>query len=346
MSNLTAFHQGLGHIADLVPSNFVLQRKCNCDPSGDTEDMCPQCKASKHGRLQRSTYRGADVGAVLSIVHDLLATSGRPMETDSRKTMESSFDHDFSNVRLHTDTQATSSDQAVGAKAHTVGNRIVFGNGYYAPNSQAGKHLLAHELPHVLQQKDSNRISRSSISIGVIDDPLAQEAEKVANQVVNDGTSLGIENGIDGSDRSILQREPKKPLIPLPENPLVDSLDIKLEEIPLVGGSVSLEEIRKGVSEITDGKSDDGKSADVGCSSSLGLKPAQSAKFKGMCCFGNENEKNCCPPKLIRLKPGGMGVKCGPVGRESGQPAPEEAPASILEGPGDFPLPSEETVVA
>ncbi len=58
----------------------------------------------------------------------------------------------FSNVRIHTDSRAADSAHAVGARAYTVGNHIVFGVGEYAPQTSDGMTLLAHELAHVQQQ--------------------------------------------------------------------------------------------------------------------------------------------------------------------------------------------------
>ena len=59
---------------------------------------------------------------------------------------------DFVGVRLHTDRRAAESARAVGARAYTVGNHVVFGADRYAPETGEGRSLLAHELTHVLQQ--------------------------------------------------------------------------------------------------------------------------------------------------------------------------------------------------
>ena len=64
---------------------------------------------------------------------------------------------DLSRVRLHTDSRAAESARAVNALAYTVGGDIVFGAGQYAPRTAAGRHLLAHELTHVLQQTGAVR---------------------------------------------------------------------------------------------------------------------------------------------------------------------------------------------
>jgi hypothetical protein len=60
--------------------------------------------------------------------------------------------YDFSQVRVHHDNRAAASARAVNARAYTVGNTIVFGEGQYAPQTSAGRRLLAHELTHVMQQ--------------------------------------------------------------------------------------------------------------------------------------------------------------------------------------------------
>jgi pyrrolidone-carboxylate peptidase len=87
-----------------------------------------------------------------SIVSDVLHASGRPLESGIRSYMESQFGHDLKHVRVHTDSQAAQSAQAVDAHAYTVGRDIVFAQGNYSPSSPAGRHLLAHELTHVIQQ--------------------------------------------------------------------------------------------------------------------------------------------------------------------------------------------------
>jgi hypothetical protein len=66
--------------------------------------------------------------------------------------MEPRFGHDFSQVRVHTDERASVSAEAVSARAFTVGSHVVFGKDQYAPHTERGNHLLAHELAHVIQQ--------------------------------------------------------------------------------------------------------------------------------------------------------------------------------------------------
>ncbi len=65
--------------------------------------------------------------------------------------MESGFRHDFSRVRVHTDTGAAASADAMNAVAFASGQHIVFGSGQYAPQTPRGRHALAHELAHTVQ---------------------------------------------------------------------------------------------------------------------------------------------------------------------------------------------------
>jgi len=89
----------------------------------------------------------------VSPVSDLLeySGSGQPLNPASRNYFEPRFGYDFSNVRVHTDAAAAESARALDALAYTVGTDIVFGPSEFAPDTTAGKHLLAHELAHVVQ---------------------------------------------------------------------------------------------------------------------------------------------------------------------------------------------------
>ena len=78
---------------------------------------------------------------------------GRPLDGEVRSFMEARFGQHLRGVRVHTGTPAAAAARAVGARAFTVGDDIVFGAGEYAPGTEAGKRLLAHELAHALQQR-------------------------------------------------------------------------------------------------------------------------------------------------------------------------------------------------
>lgn len=78
---------------------------------------------------------------------------GQPLDPEVRQDMESRLGSDFGDVRVHTDTAAGESARAVGAHAYTVGSDIVFQRHQYDPTSTSGRTMLAHELTHVVQQR-------------------------------------------------------------------------------------------------------------------------------------------------------------------------------------------------
>jgi hypothetical protein len=77
---------------------------------------------------------------------------GQPLDPATRTYLEPRFGRDFSQVRVHTDTQAEETAKSINARAFTVGQDIAFGSGQYAAESQEGRRLLAHEATHVVQQ--------------------------------------------------------------------------------------------------------------------------------------------------------------------------------------------------
>ena len=78
---------------------------------------------------------------------------GSPLDAGLRTEMEGRLGADFSDVKVHTDSNASNSARSVQANAYTVGSDIVFGAGQFAPESESGKQTIAHELTHVVQQR-------------------------------------------------------------------------------------------------------------------------------------------------------------------------------------------------
>jgi hypothetical protein len=118
-----------------IPSSSMASRKCQ--------------------DLQRKI--GDDGTNVPSVVDEVLNTPGQAMDNSTASFMESRFDYDFSNVKIHTDSVAAKSAQSINALAYTSNNSIVFNKGQYSPETESGKKLLAHELTHVVQQKGLRR---------------------------------------------------------------------------------------------------------------------------------------------------------------------------------------------
>jgi Domain of unknown function (DUF4157) len=80
--------------------------------------------------------------------------SGQQLPERVRGPLERAFGADFARVRLHTDVQADQLSRALQAQAFTTGRDIFFRRGEYDADSTRGQHTLAHELTHVVQQRD------------------------------------------------------------------------------------------------------------------------------------------------------------------------------------------------
>ncbi|WP_369255332.1 eCIS core domain-containing protein [Geodermatophilus amargosae] len=131
------------------------------------------------------------------------AGGGRPLPAEARSFFGSRFGHDFSRVRIHTDVHAARVAAAHQARALTVGHDITFARGEYEPTTWAGRHLLAHELAHVLQQGDRSHPQRQAVE-GV-------EAS---------GSELRAEDGVE-IDQAFGAAEPVGGISPLHGPPVV-----------------------------------------------------------------------------------------------------------------------------
>ena len=92
------------------------------------------------------------------------ATRGSPLPAATRTHMENRMGADFSNVRIHAGSGSQQTNAAMGARAFTQGANIHFAKGEFNPQTKAGKHLLAHELTHTMQQgaSSSKRVSSAT----------------------------------------------------------------------------------------------------------------------------------------------------------------------------------------
>lgn len=137
--------------------------------------------------MQRVAVNGTTPAGVPSIVNDVLGSSGQPLDAATRAWMEPRFDHDFSNVRVHTDALAAQSAEAVNALAYTVGRDVVFGAGQYAPGTARGSQLLAHELTHVVQQAGRGaNTQQTAKAISEPSDAAEVEAENASNKILSE----------------------------------------------------------------------------------------------------------------------------------------------------------------
>jgi hypothetical protein len=186
----------------------VMQRKCACDGSGDD---CRACAEKKESTLQRRAGNHAEPNGVPRIVQEVLRSPGKPLDANSREFMEPRFGHDFSGVRIHTDSRAAESAQAVNALAYTVGNDLVFGSEQYRPATTEGRRLLAHELTHFIQQRSNGNQIQQRLALDTSNDALEREADSQATHIEN-GDPLGSPQ-LRGSGLQRQQAEAPAPMV-------------------------------------------------------------------------------------------------------------------------------------
>lgn len=147
-------------------SNDLMQVRRN---DGGLSRTRSSTEISKKGREEKKTHSnirltlwtlpnnvlGETIG---EIGNNSRLSGGVPIDTPSREFMESRFGFDLGGVRIHSDEAAAKSARSLNALAYAVGNDIVFGEGQYQPNTMKGKNLLAHELTHVIQNKNMENI--------------------------------------------------------------------------------------------------------------------------------------------------------------------------------------------
>ncbi|MFD3941325.1 DUF4157 domain-containing protein [Streptomyces sp. NPDC058579] len=129
-----------------------------------------------------AVQRSAGPAVQRSAVHDVLRGPGRPLDNATRTDMESRLGADFSDVRLHTGGAAKASAAEVGARAYTSGNHVVIGDG------GGDAHTLAHELTHVIQQRQgpvSGTDNGNGLAVSDPSDRFEREAEANAHAVMS-----------------------------------------------------------------------------------------------------------------------------------------------------------------
>ncbi|MGB8217848.1 MAG: DUF4157 domain-containing protein [Candidatus Methanoperedens sp.] len=133
---------------------FVYSDRTTISP---IQRQCPRCtkKPDKEEEKIHAKEDAAQIPEVSKEVENTISAlrgGGQPLDPVTRAYFEPRFGHDFSQVRVHTDARAADSALEINALAYTAGQNVVFGAGWYAPHTNEGRRLLAHELTHVLQQ--------------------------------------------------------------------------------------------------------------------------------------------------------------------------------------------------
>jgi len=275
-----AYEQEADAIADKIMQTKQVN---NFSSSLRVQRKCAHCEEEEGLQRKASHNEGRPIDSSLERFIGNLPGSGQSLPTALRDFYEPRFGHDFSHVKIHTGTHAAQSAESIDALAYTSGNNIVFNTDQYAPETDSGKRLLAHELTHVVQQQSvpmrsimrqpkKKKKSNSEIIEAIKKNPLFKKLPKFAQDKI-------IEE-LESAPETIVQKVAEE---------VIDLLNIDSE-------------LKKGLKKAVEaiiakfkGKPKKFSPCDV-----PGFHPGGSSKFKGMCCTeSTEREEVCCVPELM-----------------------------------------------
>ncbi len=108
-----------------------------------------------------------------------VAPRNLPLPATWRRSLEPIVGADLAPVRIHADDEAARHARAERAQAFAFGEEITFGRGQLRPDTRSGVNLIAHELAHVLQQRNStSRVTRRAIGGSSSPDATSEPVEE------------------------------------------------------------------------------------------------------------------------------------------------------------------------
>jgi murein DD-endopeptidase MepM/ murein hydrolase activator NlpD len=116
----------------------VLQRKCACGGTPGPTGECAECQ-KKRMALQRKDSNLSTSSEVPPIVHEVLQSSGQPLDQETRAFFEPRFGHDFGQVRVQ---NASALDNST--ENSLVRHPQLFSPGCYTPSAIPTQFMLAH----------------------------------------------------------------------------------------------------------------------------------------------------------------------------------------------------------
>ena len=173
------------------PSRTIVHAKLEMTNPDSQEEVEADAAANdivQGGKIARSILAGSSDGGMAVSTQmesrlNSLQGGGQVMPDGLRNMMERGFNRDFSQVRLHTDSEAASLSSGIHAKAFTHGNDIYFNQGQFSPNTSEGQKLMAHELTHVVQ--GGGKVGRSpNCETGALEDGVKNKIKEICNKVL------------------------------------------------------------------------------------------------------------------------------------------------------------------
>ncbi len=126
----------------------------------EAERIADEVMSAPTDRVMRNANSTAS-GLPRAVASLIPSGDGIPLDQATRAQLEPRFGTDFGTVRIHTGPTASRASDALAAQAFTVGRDITFAAGRYEPLTTPGRHLLAHELAHVVQQTQRSTVPQA-----------------------------------------------------------------------------------------------------------------------------------------------------------------------------------------
>jgi hypothetical protein len=165
---------------------------------GPTVDQANEASANHrpHSRRTRRPLRPSQV----SVAPAAPPGTGKPLDGALRSDLESRFDADLSQVRLHTGPAAGRSAAGIGARAYTLGSEIVLSAG-------SDPETLLHEITHVVKPGTAAGTPiGNGLAVSDPSDAFEREAAANARHMMGGGRSL-VTGGAPSRTGRLIQRQ-------------------------------------------------------------------------------------------------------------------------------------------
>lgn len=150
-----------------IPESQAQRRTCACGKLAGQDGVCTACQRAPLSVQPKTARTAPQTPPSDRLPHAL------------RKSFEQSFGASFGSVRIYTHGPRAEDTALSGARAITRGDEITFAPGHFAPQTQEGQALIAHELAHVVQQRRGRLGNLSTMT------RLEQEAQAVEQRVLS-----------------------------------------------------------------------------------------------------------------------------------------------------------------
>jgi len=110
-----------------------------------------------------------------------ISDPGEQLGGATRDFMESRFDADLGDIRIHRSATSDSVNRASGSLAYAVDNHIGFKTGFDESCGKLYLYVLAHELVHVLQKRAAKQAQKQTPGLACV---LEEEADRIACEVL------------------------------------------------------------------------------------------------------------------------------------------------------------------